>query len=320
MPSLKKLIPFFQAAFDDIMLEETTPSQQQTALLLVQNYLRSNSSTLTYSDFIILGVYMIFFLYVYDTKKKTLDQMEELFEQKSLMSVCKAISNLTASDDEKEPSFVAKTLVKVLQSLLAEDVSTPLSQVTETALESLCGITFSSQCNLEKIIGNVKENLILVKTEEKNLLRVINELEKFAEKVEAAKPLILPGFNDLTFNFCALDEAMFEGKWIICYPNHTESLKWMNHVRFLIEKTFMAATEKLSENFRIWVLLSDTGNFRQLSGMTSPGNCVVFEKIGERVFNFEDQHFMAKASNRRQQFELRRKIVAGLKKVIENMK
>ncbi len=92
-------------------------------------------------------------------------------------------------------------------------------------------------------------------------------------------------------NHCRLlEEALFEGQWIICLVNSNrgQRLQQMNYIRFLLEKcspsTGLAKTQHF--HFRLWILCDSDRDFRPLTPMTAPSHCIALNRANQ-VYSLE---------------------------------
>ena len=76
--------------------------------------------------------------------------------------------------------------------------------------------------------------------------------------------------------FRLLEEALFEGHWIICLAPDN-STEWANYLRFVLEKCIIAKNGH--PTFRVWIICKAVQLFKELTTLIDASHCLVFDEL-----------------------------------------
>ena len=192
---LKKFFPTFQNIQDKFQ-ESSSPLKQDIALLLAESQMRDYITSMSPTDFIIFAFFLLLYLYIVANEK----------EASRLGDYLKTLSSnnpLTTTDLNQfaDSSFVSQSVMKSIEWLHGKERLTRenLVQNLNSVTEKLLKLTFTNECNLEKLYHQQHNKIFLLNAQ--NFIHIFEIICEFAKKIGVAKPTIFnPGEkSDLQF-------------------------------------------------------------------------------------------------------------------------
>ncbi|TRY72347.1 hypothetical protein TCAL_08161 [Tigriopus californicus] len=307
MAPLKKTIVMFQGFFEKINSQNLS-THQDVALVVAEQTFKAIMPHLVERDFITLSIQVIFFLYLCETDSdaRSLSDLLDKFPLVSSQNIEGFALTLKSFDQN---TFVCSSLRQIVKLLLLEDY-TKLFDHVHASIAQLFKVHHVKECNLEKIYSLNQSKTIVIHSDK--FIQVLEIIGEFAQRVGVDSPIVLHTLHHNEEMFWILEEALFEGHWVV-FQVDAWNRNCLNYVRFLLEK---CAAKTSHANFRSWIICPDLETFLPLTSMTVPINCISLEEMEkDRIYSTnasETQERYPKHFMRR----YRKKIIERFRKIL----